>query len=648
MNTSLKAFNRPLFFIVLLNLIPQFELRPVWVTAMAIVLVGYRVSLEVAGHPMPPRPLKWLVQVVMMVAIWVGFHTFVGAESGGALLILLLGVKIFELSRERDYFITCILCLLILMSNLLLDQGLLMTVFLVIDVLVLMAFLMALQARQWTWKSWRPTLKPVLFLLLKTLPLMALIFILFPRFSTGFGSVNNSVGTTGVSDRLHPGALAKLIPSDDLIFRATFVGDMPLQSQLYWKGAVLDRSNGLNWSRSSYRDRHPLPAAALDHPDIEIFLEPGSERFLFVLDNMHLLSFPAQGNPLVARSGNTFELIEPLQSRERYLLQKGVQGRGEDRPPDSFLGADEKPSDQLREFLKPFKGLGANQIVHDLLNHFHEGGFGYSLSPPPVRDMDEFLFKSKVGFCEHFAGTFATLLRLLQVPSRVVVGFQGGTPSLLDNYISVRGHDAHAWVEYYDSVDQRWRRVDPTAEVAPLRLSEDSASYFQSDSKIPNWGGLRVGFLRFRAFLDEVEASWVGFLLHFDLSRQKELLRALGMEEALFRALPVFLALAVVFLLTVLYFVQSRRTDPLSADEKIYRQLQRQLAQRWRIRKLPSEGPLALMAKVEARDPRLAVVVEPILEALIETRYRSQPLTHKAIELMRLRLKLLRKMDDSG
>ncbi len=646
----MTKLTRPLLFLVLFNLLPQLTLRPLWVNLFCLVLVGYRLYLEFKGSKMPPRWIIWLGQITICLAIWAHYHSILGDEAGGAFLTLLLCIKIYELNRRRDYFLTCILCVLVLMSYLLLDQGLMITGFLVADVILILAVFLALEDESWSWTSWRMSLKPSMALAFKAFPLLVFMFLLFPRFSTGFGTGGGSGAKMGVSDTLRPGAVSHLMSSDELIFRATFLnGDIPPQAQLYWRGAVLNNSIGLNWDRTRDQVSISPPGLSERRPDIEIYLEPGSEKFLFALDSTRTIAFPNDpaDSRIRVRDGKTYELKESSQVRERYVLQDRQDKEPvamESDAPEDFLSVHEKPSTELRRWLQSYEGLSAGKTVGRLLDKFHNGGYQYSLKPPPVANLDEFLFKTKVGFCEHYAGSFATLLRYLKIPSRVVMGFQGGTPSILKNFISVRGHDAHAWVEYYDPDAKRWRRVDPTVQVAPLRLSEGSESYFANDrGRVPSWlGDWSRALMRSRAFVDEVEASWTGFLLHFDLARQREILAKLGMEEVLFRALPVFLVLTVALILAFVYFFESRRRAPLSNDERLYQQLLALLV-KWRIEKAPNEGPLTLMAKIEAASPQLALQVAPILEPLVAARFGRTPLTAQSVLLLQQRLHQLKR-----
>lgn len=646
---GLQALTFPLLMLVLFNMIPSLYWRPFWSTGLVAVFLGYRFFLEITGLPLPPRWTIWIGQAVVGTAIWQHYHSIFGDESAGTLLTLLTCLKTYELRTKRDYFFNSLLCFLVLMSYLLMDQSLILTFYVVADVILIVSFLYALESETFNWKSVKGYLRPTFGLAIKAVPLLVICFILFPRFSTGFGTGQNVQTKTGITDSLKPGSVADLIPSDELVFRATFLnGEMPPKTSLYWRGAVLDVSKGLDWERSDERDKKRPPVASGIKQDIEIYLEPGFEKFMFALDNTRTVSIPADLNRarINYRDGRVFELDQPLQNRERYILEMAEP----QNIPESeeslkrFLKTGEQPSAEMRQFLGKIRGQSDSETMANLLNNFRSNGYVYTMQPGPAKNIDEFMFKSKAGFCEHYAGSMATMLRQLGIPSRVVVGFQGGTPSFLENYITVRGHDAHAWVEYYDRSSQRWRRVDPTAQVAPLRLSLGSESYLQQSQQWLGWlGDQKNAYFKVRAMVDEIEARWIGFLLRFDLAAQKELLAKFGMEETIFRALPVFLMLALVLVLAVLYFLEAQRREHLNPEERLYRDLLKAL-RRWKIEKQPHEGPLTLMDKVRARHPQLAERVAPLLETLILARFAGHVLSAPERERLHLQLRAIRKL----
>lgn len=650
MKSGLRALTLPVITLVAFNLLPQMALRPAWSSALCFVFLGYRAFLAFYELSVPPRWTIWGAQGVVGFAIWQHYHSIFGDEAAGTLLTLLTCLKTYELRSKRDYFVCSMLCFLVLMSNMLLDQSLILTLYVVADVVVIMSFLYALESETFSWKGVRGYLKPTGMLTLKSVPLLVVCFILFPRFSTGFGTGANTVGKTGITDELKPGSVSQLINSDEVVFRANFLsGEIPPRRQLYWRGAILDHSEGLNWSRDRAPERSATVHSANALGEIEIFLEAGYEKFLFSLESTRALNFPSDFSRqrYVKRTGGTFELLQPLASRERYILMSGDESEAllEQGDLSRYLQTSGKPSPRMSKLLKQLKGRTVPESVSAVLSYFRGNGYEYSMSPPKALDLDDFMFKKRSGFCEHFAASTATILRNLGVPARVVVGFQGGNASFLENYVSVRGQDAHAWVEFFDVDAHRWRRIDPTAQVNPARLNLGSQSYLQNgDSWLPKWlMDSNSAYFRMRAVVDEFEASWIGFLVRFDLARQKEILAKFGMEETLFRALPVFLLLALVLILSVLYFIEAQRREKLSREERLYRELLQTL-KKWKIERLPNDGPLTLMEKVRRERPRLAEPLAPVMEGLIAARFGPKPLSRTEFDALAKDVRKLRKL----
>lgn len=630
MKDRFRSLNFLLIYLVAFTVFPGVYLHPIWSTVFCAVLLSYRAWIEYNMAPMPPRWLLLCGQIAAATAVWIQYTTIIGDEAAGTLLGLLACLKLFELKAKRDYFLSVILCFLSLMSLLLLSQSLLMTVFLIGDTVLLLSFMFILEGGT----EMRSSLLSGFWLLLKALPLLILVFILFPRFSTGFGGNARTTGKMGIADQLRPGSISSLISSDELVFRATFLhGEMPPRQFLYWRGAVLNYSDGLNWDHRGVEvlDERVEP---LSRQDVEVYLEPGYDRFLFSLENTSSLSFPNE-SAVRLKPGHVFELEQPLQTRERYLLKNEGTRPFESSDLSSYLQVSGPPSHELRNLLKQFRRSSVDSAVFDLMTYFQKGGYAYTLEPPPIADLDDFIFKSKSGFCEHYAGAMATLLRYLKIPSRVVVGFQGGTPSLLDRYVTVRSQDAHAWVEYYDPNSRRWHRADPTAQIDPQRIKMGGAIYLR---ELKGW----MFFDKATAFFDEIDAAWTGFLLHFDLARQRDFLARLGMEGVLYRALPVFLILGIFLIASLIYFFDVNRVEHLSADEKLYRQLL-QVLRRKHFEKQASEGPVQFFARIESTAPELAGVLSPIFGELILIRFGRKELTNEKFLELRSRIRRLGK-----
>lgn len=579
------------------------------------------------------------MHIIAVSGVWYNYRSFLGDQASGALLILLLGIKIFETHRKSDYFFSGLLCLLVLMSYALNSQGLAMTVFLIVDVTLVLAYLFTLEAESRAGAQWRGLVRMAVSLAFKSSPILVLMFFLFPRFSTGIGSTNSSQAKMGINDQMRPGTISQLMGSEELVFRATFLnGEMPRSNSLYWRAAVLDQSDGLNWGRQ--RETGQRSVGAGTRRDVEIYLEPGYEKFLFVLDPTQRLHFPNESavEGVRFRSGEIYELMQPARQRERYFLEVASESPVEEKPGPVYTRVKVPPSPRMKEFLARMRGKSAYHTVQDLLAHLNTGGYSYSLQPPPAQGIDAFFFTNKVGFCEHYAGSFATVLRYLSIPARVVVGFQGGSPSFLENFVSLRGHDAHAWVEYYDDSVSRWRRVDPTAQVAPQRLSLGSEDYLN-----PQKSSWYIAYLRGRAFIDEVDSQWTVFLLRYDLARQKDLLESFGLENVPYQVLVVFLVLGLVLFASVIYFFEARKREFMPPEERLYRSLLKAV-DRWKIGRAAHDGPLTLSQKVAAQGPEKSEAFLAVLEPLITVRFGGQTLSKELHTTLTRRLRALRKL----
>ena len=183
---------------------------------------------------------------------------------------------------------------------------------------------------------------------------------------------------------------------------------------------------------------------------------------------------------------------------------------------------------------------GGREIVERALHHFHEEKFGYSLNPGTYGEnaLDDFLFQRRIGFCEHYAAAFATLMRVAGLPSRVVIGYHGGELNRMGNYVIVRQSDAHAWTEVWLQ-DSGWTRVDPTEVIAPDRISSGLASFLQTRGA----GGEEAGgnnsdtVIGWRDLMRELRLTWDGInyqwelrVLNFDEDTQHAFLSQLGFD----------------------------------------------------------------------------------------------------------------------
>ena len=609
-----------LYVLVAINVLPHAEDLPLWVIAFSLGFVVWSFAADRSALPRPNRWISGLFGLLCAWGVWNQFGVIWGDPASTALLVLLVGVKLFELDTYRDVMVTTYLLFFILMSKMLTSQTIAMSIFMFCDVVVLVS-LMASYHVSMASVSLVRLLKMSLRLALMAIPVLILMFVLFPRFQTDiFGRPRPPTGVVGFSEELSPGAFSKLQQSDEVAFRVSSDDLFPPPNQLYWRGTTLDESQGLVWRKSSGFEKSlpRKPTEMLHTTRFEVMLEPSATRWLFTLDWPLWLEFPDDPNGLRAlrSEGFVYESRLPALSRTLYSFYSNPNFTEIPWQTDALnlnrylrLGDVEAPRSRiwLNQILR--KQGKPSQVVFDILE-FYKANFRYSLEPPPVQNMDEFLFETKVGFCEHFAGSMATLLRMAGIPSRVVVGFHGGMSSALGNFISVRMLDAHAWLEYWDANELKWRRVDPTAVVAPQRLLLGAEQF--TDSELSKIGRLNSRYpvlsklfgsevskfyFRGRKVLDQAESVWIQFLLRFDYDYQRRFLENLGLKVHGRWSFVVALFVVMAFTVMLLNFIFQRRRDPVEPEVKIYQKLLRKLAKRG-FNKLPSEGPLEFERRV--------------------------------------------------
>jgi hypothetical protein len=256
------------------------------------------------------------------------------------------------------------------------------------------------------------------------------------------------------------------------------------------------------------------------------------------------------------------------------------------------------------------------------------------LTPGEYDSLEEFLFRRRVGFCEHYATSFATLMRLAGIPARVVVGYLGGEYNDLGHFFLVRQADTHAWCEVW-LPENGWTRVDPTAAVAPGRASLDLTTFLETRIASGQMGArrnaliallLRSGvFTNVRFIWQTLSYEWDSRLLAFDADVQDVLLTSMGIAS---RG-PVFLIveiLLVAIALLAIYFawMQLRTRSRTDRVKALYEYFCRKTA-RLGVPRDPCEGPLDFAQRAAQSLPNESNRIRQIANTYILLRYAPQP-----------------------
>jgi protein-glutamine gamma-glutamyltransferase len=368
---------------------------------------------------------------------------------------------------------------------------------------------------------------------------------------------------TGMSDSMSPGDIAQLSQSSQLAFR--IIGDvrqLPDRSELYWRAMVLDQYDGQKWT-SSFINQQSISDDTLTQistskkwnyqylpADVAIpwimaleYSQPLERRYQLRQD------WSIQASRQVQR-------VEPISLQWMGNVQltqtklSNVQRSINLKAPEQI----DLKAQQFAQQLFKQSNDNPNRYIQNVLQWYRNNGFSYTLQPGLLGQhrIDEFLFQSKQGFCEHYASSFAMLMRYVGIPARIVVGYQGGQPSPDAKSWEVRQLDAHAWTEVF--VDGRWNRYDPTAMIAPQRIEQGMQDLMSQDASVwgdsSRWHVQRYSVLnKMRIWSDYASYQWQSKVVGYNAETQRGWLQKLGLQSSYSLVLLIMISIGGLVLL---------------------------------------------------------------------------------------------------
>ncbi|TCO79645.1 transglutaminase-like putative cysteine protease [Plasticicumulans lactativorans] len=596
---------------------------PPWLLAGVVAAFAWRLAVAGGHLRLPGRLVLGALTLAFGIAIALVYGTLLGRDAGVALLAGMSALKLLEWRTRRDALVLVFLGYLLVMARLLYDQGPLTALWLLLACVLLLAAHLAC-AFETASPPPRVLLGRAVRLLVRGVPLALLLFLLFPRIQGPlWGFQDESRARTGLSDEMTPGSIAELARSGEVAFRVRFDGAPPPPAARYWRGPVLDGYDGRSWRTVGWAEGLRRDAVLGEAPvRYVVTLEPHGRRWLFALD------LPAAA-PADATLGSRFVLSRRIAVNEvlRYEQQSWLAYR---------TAAPEAGMLRLQRQLPPGGNPRARALaaewralpdpaarVRAALQLFAGEPFRYTLSPPPLtgEPVDAFLFDTRAGFCEHYAGAFVYLMRAADVPARVVTGYLGGEAAPGGEYFIVRQSDAHAWAEVW-LPERGWTRVDPTAAIAPERVENGAYGALDEPGELPLLARRDGGWVRATLLeLDALANAWNDWVLAYGPERQRELLARLGWPDIDWRGLMLLLVAlgggGAAAAATWAAWRGWRRRDPRVA---LWNAACARLAEVG-LRRGAQEGPLAFAARVAGARPELADEFSAIARLYAALRY---------------------------
>jgi transglutaminase-like putative cysteine protease len=604
---------------------------PLWVPVIVVSCCLIRLGLARSGRSMLPRGVLLTLAGLAIALLFLRFHTFNGLAAGGALLAVMAGLKLLETKTKRDIYIITLIIYFLSLSALLEARSFWLLTYLICVCWFTTATLLRLTTAVPS-PDWRTSLRYGGRILAQALPLTLVFWLLFPRFAAPLWQVPNDsrVAESGLSDTMSPGDINQLVLSDEVAFRVRFSTAAPPVRERYWRGPVLHFFDGRSWARGAYSDLAGAPPLQPAGPAYQytVMMEPHQHRWLFMLD------WPAQWS--VARAGltNDYTLVQ-LDRLSRPIDITGtsytrVQARepltNEERRRDTRIPKNRNPRTQQLAAEMRTAHPDDMDYVQAVLAMFTQQPFYYTLTPPRLAgdSVDEFLFGTKRGFCEHYASAFAILMRAAGIPSRVVTGYQGGMLNPYGDYWILRQSDAHAWNEVW--IEGRgWVRIDPTAAIAPSRVEQGLSDPASADEALASRGPRGSHwFPGAQLRLDALRELWRERILDFDQDSQRDLLLMLRIPEPDGQTLVILLAAAMTIVLLWLTWQVRRELTPQSRDlaARAYAKLCAKLAAAG-LPRMQYEGAEAYALRVAEQRPDLAHSVMTLCRHYSALRYAA-------------------------
>jgi len=566
-----------------ISMFPQLLSLPVHLVPITLLPIAWRLLAEFRNWKPMPMLLRIVATVIAVTALVLTFGGLMGRSAAVSLLVLMLSLKLLETFSIRDARIVASLSLFLCATQFLFSQGIPMIVYIISCLLSSLISLMYLHRRE-AFEGLReaPDTGRNIFtelgfgvrLMILALPIGLALFMLFPRWGSPMWGVPEDAldARSGLSDSMKPGSIQGLFMDDSPAFRASFETGLPNRSDLYWRGPVFWDFDGSTWkttylSRNLKAENKPELKRALFRYEVQ--MEPTEQRWLFALDYPALVP---QGTHL----SMDYQLIanRPITQLHNYSMASDPRFTDSPKIKQTLLraalelpeGFNPRTAKMIAEWRA--EATSDTSIVQRALTYFSQENFHYTLNPALLtrHSVDEFLFNTREGFCEHYASSFTIMMRMAGIPARVVTGYQGGYYNSLGSYILVRQSDAHAWSEVWVK-GSGWTRIDPTSAVAPDRVEQGSVNSLAQRRHMLDFEWLRDAKNTF----DLLQRGWNTWIVAFDSAKQSRLFSGFGwgffdsakLVLAMIAAILIAVAASFLLLPLLLKFQYARNQDPL-------------------------------------------------------------------------------------
>jgi transglutaminase-like putative cysteine protease len=538
------------------SLAPHVPYLAIWITIVFLCCAAWRYAIEKRRRMLPSRWVRGGLAFLCLLGVFGTYSSISGVGPGSALLAVMGALKLLETRRRRDQFVLLFISIFLVMSSLLREQYLWSLPYLIGSTLIILTAWLRVSAGES--ETTKQSIKTGTRLLMYAAPLAIVMWVFFPRLAAPFWSVpiDTSRAMSGLSDTMSPGDISSLSMSDAVAFRVQFDGAIPEARDRYWRGLVMTRFNGRTWTGSEpVMDRTAMSEIIESGEPVsyEITLEPTRQHWVFAMD---LPKFWSLDRTFMGPQ-QQLSRITPIEQRvsykvvsyPEYVLQADLSALSR----QWYTSIPDNGNARSKELARDMRAAAGSDtaFIESVLAKFHDEEYFYTLQPPALgsNSVDRFLFDTRQGFCEHYASAFAFMMRSAGIPTRIVLGYQGGEINPIGGHLIVRQSDAHAWTEVWLE-RYGWYRIDPTAAVAPERI-EYGTRGAELGGLGEAWGFSAPSQLLQNLTMtwDAMNAKWNDWVLGYGPDTQNDFMKWLGMDDPNWRIMLLTLVGGVIGLL---------------------------------------------------------------------------------------------------
>ena len=626
---------------LIMAILPHAHNIPGWYVIFFVILALSKIVIVFRAYPESGdsefsifRVISILLIIAAVISVYGNFGTLIGRDAGISLLVILTGFKLHEIRNPRDFYIANFLGYFLIITNFFYTQTILTALYMLLTLLVMTGCLINFNDSK-KFLSITEQFRYATILLLQAVPLTIILFLFFPRVEGPLWGMPKDAhaGKIGLSDKMTPGAISELAQSDAVAFRVSWEdpGNIPPNSRLYWRGPVFWYHDGISWTPGRRIFSEPKQLQETGHRiNYTVTIEPNNQRWVFALELPDV-----DDNELLLTHDYLLLTRKPINNPRRYTLSSFLDYRMAERNEwELFRGL------QLPDNFHPrtvalakswqSEGLTPEQFINRTLRWFNEEEFFYTLNPPLLTNdnVDEFLFNTRKGFCEHYTGAFVTLMRAAGIPARVVTGYQGGTYNPVGNYLIVYQRNAHAWAEVWLE-NKGWIRIDPTSAVSPERINQGIENALPGEvvdtpSILGRSNLVRQFWFRLRYSWDSLNNQWNQWVISYGPEKQIEFFRQFGFKKIDWRFLSA--GMIVISLALLVFFARILFRDLKKVDDQallLYKKFCRKLARKG-LNRRSAEGPQDFAKRAANKFVQLRAQIADITSLYIAVRYADQ------------------------